>query len=156
MTAGLEKIVTGGQSGVDRAALDSALAAGLACGGWCPLGRRAEDGPIPLRYPLCETPDADPAQRTAWNARDSDATIALARGDPGGGTAFALERAAAEGRPCLRVDLSAAPEPAAVRAWLAARGVRVLHVAGPRESEAPGVYVEALRFLTEVLRPAPP
>ncbi len=66
----VEAIVSGGQSGVDRAALDVALALGLACGGWCPRGRRAEDGPIDERYPLVETPLAAYAQRTAWNVRD--------------------------------------------------------------------------------------
>ena len=81
----LEKVVSGGQSGVDRAALDAARAAGLACGGWCPRDRWAEDGPIAASYPLTETPQRDPAQRTAWNVRDADATLVLARGAPRGG-----------------------------------------------------------------------
>ena len=72
-------IVSGGQSGVDRAALDAALARGLDAGGWCPAHRWAEDGPVPARYPLRETPSADPAQRTRWNVRDSDATLVLAK-----------------------------------------------------------------------------
>jgi hypothetical protein len=73
-------VVSGGQTGVDRAALDAALALGLPIGGWCPLGRRTEDGPVPDRYPLRETPSADYAERTEWNVRDSDATLILHRG----------------------------------------------------------------------------
>jgi hypothetical protein len=142
---------------VDRAALDVAFALGIACGGWCPRGRWAEDGRIPDRYPLVETPAADPAQRTAWNVRDSDATLALARGAPQGGTAVALERACELGRPCLVVDLATDPDPQAARAWLAAFPPRVLHVAGPRETEAPGIGAQARRFLHAVLAPpAPP
>lgn len=71
------KIVSGGQTGVDRAALDVAMALGLEIGGWCPAGRWAEDGPIDARYPLNETPSADPAQRTEWNVCDSDGTLIL-------------------------------------------------------------------------------
>src|SRR5687768_4395889 len=74
-------IVSGGQTGVDRAALDAAMALGLPVAGWCPAGRWAEDGPIPARYPLTETPSADPAQRTEWNVRDSDATLLLGDGN---------------------------------------------------------------------------
>ena len=73
----LRRVVSGGQTGVDRAALDVAIALGFAHGGWCPAGRLAEDGPIDARYPLRETPSADPSQRTEWNVRDSDATLVL-------------------------------------------------------------------------------
>ena len=79
MSAGPVEIVSGGQTGVDRAALDVALALGLACGGWCPRGRRAEDGPLPARYPLRETPSASYPERTEWNVRDSDGTLVLHR-----------------------------------------------------------------------------
>jgi hypothetical protein len=147
----LRKIVSGGQTGVDRASLDAALEARLACGGWCPRGREAEDGAIPARYPLAETPGRDPAQRTAWNVRDSDATLILSRGRPSGGTAFSAERAAAEGRPCHIVDLAGDPDPGEVAAWIRSAGARVLNVAGPRESEAPGIHDEALALLRAVL-----
>jgi hypothetical protein len=145
------RIVSGGQSGVDRAALDAALRLGLACGGWCPLGRRAEDGAIDPRYPLRETPSADYRQRTRWNVRDADATLVLTLGALRGGTALTLERARRLGRPHLVVDLEAHPEPAAVRAWIAERGVRVLNVAGPRESESPGLQARARAFLEAAL-----
>ena len=152
----LHKIVSGGQTGVDRAALDAALEAQLACGGWCPRGRAAEDGIIPARYPLVETPGREPAQRTAWNVRDSDATLILVRGLPRGGTALSAERAAAEGRPCRIVDLAAQPDPGDVRAWIRSAGAQVLNVAGPRESEAPGIHGEALALLRAVLESTDP
>jgi hypothetical protein len=133
-----------------------AFALGIACGGWCPRGRWAEDGRVPDRYPLVETPAADPAQRTAWNARDSDATLALARGAPQGGTALAVARARELGRPCLVVDLATDPDLEAARAWLAGSRPRVLNVAGPRESQAPGIGEQARRFLRGVLAPSAP
>ncbi|HLF11639.1 MAG TPA: putative molybdenum carrier protein, partial [Gammaproteobacteria bacterium] len=84
------RIVTGGQTGVDRAALDAALELGLACGGWCPKGRWAEDGEIPPRYPLKETTSTDPARRTRANVRDADATLVLTDGEPTGGTRLTM------------------------------------------------------------------
>ncbi len=150
----LQKIVSGGQTGVDRAALDAALEARLACGGWCPREREAEDGVIPARSPLAETPARDPAQRTAWNVRDSDATLILVRGRPRGGTSLTVQRAAAEGRPCRIVDLAANPDPGDVSEWIRSTGIRVLNVAGPRESEAPGIHDEALALLRALLGPA--
>ncbi|MDH3211274.1 MAG: putative molybdenum carrier protein [Myxococcales bacterium] len=149
------KIVSGGQTGVDRAALDAALAAGLACGGWCPRGRWAEDGPIAQRYPLDETPETAPAQRTAWNARDSDATLVVSRGAPAGGSALAIERARAEGRPVMVLDLATESDVRAVERWLDRCGARVLNVAGPRESEAPGIYEQALHLLTALIEQLP-
>jgi len=147
----LVRIVSGGQTGVDRAALAVALARGLDCGGWCPRGRRAEDGAIDARFPLRETPSRDYAERTEWNVRDADATLILTRGAPRGGTAFTIECARALGRPHRLVDLAADPDAAAVRGWLAELGVRVLNVAGPRESQQPGIGELARHFLEEVL-----
>jgi hypothetical protein len=147
----IARIVSGGQTGVDRAALDVALAAGIPCGGWCPRGRLAEDGTIPLRYPLEETPRADYAERTEWNVRDSDATLILAAGPLTGGTALTRKLAARLGRPCLVVDLRSAPDAGLVRSWLDREAVRVLNIAGPRESTAPGIGGEARRFLGLVL-----
>jgi hypothetical protein len=147
------KVVSGGQTGVDRAALDVALEKGLPCGGWCPRGRRAEDGPIDERYPLQETPWDSYPQRTDWNVRDSDGTLVLASGEPDRGTALTIRLAAGRNKPCLVLDLSDKADPARVLAWAAEHGVQVLNVAGPRESSAPGVYARAADFLRRVLDP---
>lgn len=152
MAVGLVEIVSGGQTGVDRAALDVALERGLRCGGWCPSGRRAEDGAIPARYPLRETPSTAYPERTEWNVRDSDGTLVLHRGPLRGGTALTLGLARRLGRPALAVDLTAAPCAEAVRDWIARERIGRLNVAGPRESEHPGVHDQAAAFLREVLR----
>ncbi len=147
----VEAIVSGGQSGVDRAALDVALALGLACGGWCPRGRRAEDGPIDERYPLVETPLAAYAQRTAWNVRDSDATLVLLRDRPMGGTRLTIAQAARVGRPWRVVHLADGARPETTARWLHHPAIRVLNVAGPRESEAPGIGEAAAAFLRRLM-----
>lgn len=146
------RIVSGGQSGVDRAALDVALALALPCGGWVPRGRRAEDGRLPERYPMRETISATYSERTRRNVRDSDATLILTRAAPTGGTALTIDAARAIGRPWRVVDLSDdTPDAAAVRAWINRHQVRVLNVAGPRESTTPGIYDRARTFLTALL-----
>ena len=150
----VERVVSGGQTGVDRAALDAALALGLPCGGWCPRGRRAEDGPIPARYPLVETPSPAYPVRTHWNVRDSDGTLILRTGPPDRGTALTARLAADLGRPLLDLDLSStgpADAQARARTWVASNGVRVLNVAGPRESRCPGAHAAATRFLLSLL-----
>lgn len=147
----MERIVSGGQTGVDRAALDVAMALGMHHGGWCPAGRRAEDGPIPHRYGLRETPGGDYAQRTLWNVRDSDATLVLVRGAYGGGTGLTVRAAGLFGKPCLIVDLQQATLPGVVADWLREHRVRTLNVAGPRESQRPGIGRLAAAFLRQEL-----
>jgi hypothetical protein len=142
---------SGGQTGVDRAALDAALDAGIPVTGWCPKGRLAEDGPLPFRYPLRETPTAAYAERTRLNVRDADATLILLRGPLAGGTALTAETARALGRGLLVADLTDPPAPEEAAKWVRREGVRDLNVAGPRESEAPGIYAEAFAFLTALL-----
>lgn len=146
------RLVSGGQTGVDRAALDVALELGVPAGGWCPKGRRAEDGPLPARYPLEETPARDYAQRTEWNVRDSDATLVLTRGEPTGGTRLTVRLAAKHGKPCLVVDLEQGPDPAELSGWLARHHVAVLNVAGPRASGQPGIHQQAGAWLRAALR----
>jgi hypothetical protein len=147
----IERVLSGGQSGVDRAALDVALALGIPCGGWCPRERLAEDGPIDSRYPLRETPSEDYPQRTEWNVRDADGTLVLTRGEPLGGTAYTIRVAARMRRPLLVLDLRERPDPKQVLEWAASAGVRTLNVAGPRESGAPGIHAQARRFLESAL-----
>lgn len=147
------RIVSGGQSGVDRAALDVARSLGLDYGGWCPAGGLAEDrADLLVAYPaLRATPSTDPAQRTEWNVRDSDATLVIG---PDGkvrspGTAFTIRCAERAGKPHLVADPTRQD---AVRAWLDGLPPDgVLNVAGPRESQAPGVYDAAYGLLRAVL-----
>ncbi len=146
------KIVSGGQTGVDRAALDVALELGIACGGWCPAGRWAEDGPITRRYPLRETPTADPAVRTEWNVRDSDAALLLTSDGASPGTDLTREIARRLGRPVFTWPVDAIEDVGLFRRWLQVHAARTLDVAGPRESEAPGVYEDARRILLAYLR----
>ena len=150
----IDKLVSGGQTGVDRAALDAALELGIPCGGWCPKGRWSESGVIAPVYPLRETPSEDVAQRTEWNARDSDGTLVIAEGSPVGGTALTVDMAARYRKPCLILDALKIPENArdSVRTWIARNQIRALNVAGPRESTTPGIYKAARALLRTVLR----
>ena len=145
------KIISGGQTGVDRAALDVALELGLPCGGWCPRGRRAEDGVIPATYPLKETDSDEYAPRTARNVLDADATLVITRGEPTRGTALTVEIAKRAKRSYRIVDLAHAADVNAVRRWLRQEHVATLNVAGPRESSCSGIYEQALRFLRDLL-----
>jgi Circularly permutated YpsA SLOG family len=145
------KIVSGGQTCVDRAALDAARAAGRPGGGWCPRGRRAEDGRIPDEYPLADTPLRAYPQRTEWNVRDSDATLILHLGRLRGGSALTARVARRLGRPCLCVDLAQPTLPAVAAGWVREHGARVLNVAGPRESDSPGIHDAALAWLAALL-----
>ncbi|MBI3551067.1 MAG: putative molybdenum carrier protein [Elusimicrobia bacterium] len=136
----IKKVVSGGQTGVDRAALDVALELGIPCGGWCPKGRLAEDGVIPEKYPLKETPLSDYAQRTEWNVRDSDGTLVLVIGRPSGGTALTIALARKHRKPCIAFDLrNPKPDLRTVMSWIAFHKIRVLNVAGPRKSSAPQI-----------------
>jgi hypothetical protein len=142
------KIVSGGQTGADRAALDWALAHGISCGGWCPKGRKAEDGRIDAKYPLTESPSVSYLQRTEWNVRDSDGTVLFSI-DPilSGGSKKTGEFATMYRKP--RLQLHAGEQDAArkLREFLARNPVTSLNVAGPRASEEPAVA----EFVTQVL-----
>ena len=149
----LRKVIAGGQTGVDRAALDAAMACGIAAGGWCPRARIAEDGLIPRRYPLEETPSEKYSQRTTWNVRDADATLILTFGALDGGTELTARVAQRLHKPCVVVSLRGYPEMAPVRElfYLRAGGI-VLNIAGPRESRSPGIYGRSYAFLAALFR----
>jgi len=138
MGIGIVKLVSGGQTGADRAALDFAIAHEIPHGCWCPAGRLAEDGCIPSRYLLSQTPGRDYAQRTEWNVRDSDGTVVFSVGPvQTGGTIATIEFARKHGKPTLHLHRSggpAAPETGLLR-FIQDNHIQVLNAAGPRASE---------------------
>ena len=148
----LEKIISGGQTGADRAALDFAIAHGIPHGGWCPQGRLAEDGPIPARYQLSETPTSDYAQRTEWNVRDSEGTVIFSISPTLiGGSLYTAEIARQYRRPCLHLSRERDGDLAGAKliAFLARHQIKVLNVAGPRLSLEPEVADYTRRVLEE-------
>lgn len=149
-------IVSGGQTGVDRAAWDVAIEIGLPIGGWVPKGRRAEDGAISERYTgLREAESTDPAVRTVLNVRDSDATLIFSHGPLTGGSRLTFETAARLKRPVLHVDLrdtTDAEAVAKVQTWLAAVRPNILNVAGPRASGDVSIGAHAGAVLRQALR----
>ncbi len=145
----VRKIISGGQTGADRGGLDAAGKLGIPRGGWCPRGRRAEDGKVPPEYPLEETESASYRERTERNVLWADATVVFTEGPPTGGSALALNLAGARGKPALHVDLSGVGDAEAakqVREWVARQGVSTLNVAGSREGKVAGLRrrVEAI------------
>ncbi len=154
----LKKIVSGGQTGADRAALDWAIRRGLPHGGWCPKGRKAEDGVIDSRYNLVETPSEDYSQRTEWNVRDSDGTALFSiRKELRGGSLLTVELAEAYNKPVIHLCAQDERTDHAqeMRAFIERFGISVLNVAGPRESNEPDVYNFVTRILDQALGDAP-
>ena len=157
----VSRIVSGGQSGVDRAALDFAIVQGVPYGGWCPKGGWAEDLIVPpgllVHYPhLRETPDSDPKQRTRWNVRDSNATLIFLPRDgvaSSPGTAFAIACARELARPFLIAHLWDEDGSTRIREWLGERAnAFALNIAGPSETQAPGIYAAVRAALDAVWR----
>jgi hypothetical protein len=156
----LEKIVSGGQTGVDRGALDASLAAQFPCGGWCPADRNAEDGPIPLIYPLSPLPGAGYRERTRENVIDSDGTLILfdgrlTGGELTGGTQLTAKVAKERRKPTLQIDAALFPVSHAARtilAWVNERGIKVLNVAGPRASGWPEGHEYARQVVAALIQ----
>jgi hypothetical protein len=149
----IEKIVSGGQTGVDRAALDAAIALGVPHGGWLPRGRRAEDGPLPDTYQLKEMDSALYKDRTLQNVIDSDGTLIIARGPLTGGSIITLKAAKANDKPCLHINLKNTPAFLAtskIVEWLLDFNIKTLNVAGPRASKDPSIYNDAKKIIEGV------
>jgi len=150
----LKKVISGGQTGVARAGLDAALNAGFPVGGFCPKGRKAEDGIIPEIYPLEEIPSSSYFTRTEQNVIGSDGTLIVTRGDLSGGTKYTREYSLKHSRPYLIVQFdpdNRRIEPPDVIRWLQGQQINVLNIAGPRESRYPeGIYEEAYQYLNKV------
>jgi hypothetical protein len=149
----IEKIVSGGQTGADRAALDAAIALGVPHGGWLPKGRIAEDGPLPDSYALQEMPSADYRDRTVQNVIDSDGTLIISRGALTGGSATTLTAAKDNKKPSLHIDLNVTPAFSALSEivdWLIANRIAVLNVAGPRASKDATIYADVRKIIEGV------
>lgn len=151
------KIISGGQTGVDRAALDATIGIGIEYGGSVPKGRMAEDGPIDKKYEnLTELEASNYSIRTEKNVEDADATLIFTVGTPTEGTAFTVECARKHQKPYLLIDLEEIDGMQAVtkiREWLALRQTDILNVAGPRESKAPGIYEKVFNIMSDVFDP---
>ena len=148
------KIISGGQTGVDRAGLDAALALNIDHGGYVPEGRKAEDGTVPLMYQMEELTRGGYPARTKKNIEASDGTLVFCQGQPKTGTKLTVDHAEKIGKPCLVLDVDAVSKSTAIvmiREWIAREGIKMLNVAGPRLSSAPIVATMAKRILIEAL-----
>jgi len=143
----IEKIISGGQTGVDRAALDFALQNNIACGGWCPKGRLAEDGRIDKKYPLTETKSSLYVERTKRNVQESDGTLVIYNKILGNGSAFTAGYARQIKKPLLIIEADNPDLEENIRQWIESKRIKVLNIAGPRESTSPGIYLRTLKIL---------
>ncbi len=146
----VNKIVSGGQTGVDRGALDAAIELGIEHGGWCPKGRLAEDGPIATCYQLDELPSSDYAARTERNVIDSDGTLIFYRDRLQGGTALTNRLAKLHGKPLLRIRLDQPVELDRIVRWLADEAIEVLNIAGPRGSTYPDIHQQTYEVIKKL------
>lgn len=150
----ITKIVSGGQTGADRAALDAAIDMGRPHGGWLPKGRKTEEGPLPGCYALQEMSSGNYRKRTEQNVIDSDGTLILSHGELTGGSLLTRTLAEKRKRPHLHIDCDGQSADMAlvrVEAWLRQNGIRILNVAGPRASGDPRIYDAVKRLVTELL-----
>ena len=152
----LRKIISGGQTGVDRAALDVAMRLGMPHGGWIPKGRLTEEGPLPPHYQLEEMPTDAYEARTEKNVLESDGTLLISRGSPTGGTDYTRRMALKHGKQLLHIDLSLGQRPSdaasLIASWIEMNRIETLNVAGPRASGDPGIYMDAVHILTHLLQ----
>ena len=148
-------IISGGQTGVDQAALDAAISSGIRHGGWLPAGRKTEDGPLSTRYALVEMQTSSYPQRTRKNVMEAEATLIISGGQLTGGSALTAAIATELHKPCLHIDLNLLDHLTAVtmvKRWLQEYGIDVLNVAGPRASSDKTIYRDAYHLVAEVLK----
>jgi hypothetical protein len=146
----IEKIISGGQTGADRAALDAATKLGIPHGGWIPKGRITEEGPLPDKYQMQEMPTESYTDRTEQNVIDSDGTLIICRGKPTGGSDYTREMALKNKKHLLHIDLNLTTSfdaASLVNSWIKIHQIKILNVAGPRASEDPNIYVDTFRIL---------
>jgi hypothetical protein len=155
----ISKITSGGQTGADRAALDTAIALGIAYGGWIPKGRKTEGGRLPAKYQLKEMPTDSYPKRTEQNVIDSDGTLIISHGELMGGSEYTRQMAEKHGKPWMHLDANRTSIEAAVqvvRAWISGSQIRALNVAGPRASEDPKIYGTTEKLLTRLIQSVSP
>jgi hypothetical protein len=146
----IKKIISGGQTGADRAALDAAIKLGIPHGGWVPKGKITEEGPMPEQYQMQEMPTESYAARTEQNVIDSDGTLIISRGKPTGGTDYTREMALKQKKQLLHIDLNLTTSfdaASLVTSWIKLHQIKILNVAGPRASKDPNIYVDVFRIL---------
>jgi hypothetical protein len=150
----ISKIISGGQTGVDKAALDVAMVLGIPHGGWIPKGRKTENGALPDKYQLKEMPTSSYAKRTEQNVIDSEGTLIISLGPLTGGSELTHKTAMLHDRPCLHIALGTSNTLQAVktiRSWIVHHGIEILNIAGPRASENPEIYDLTTKTLKAVL-----
>lgn len=148
----LKKIVSGGQTGVDRAALDVALQLKISCGGWCPKGRKAEDGVIDKKYPLVEADSSEYIKRTELNVGDSDGTLVITWGTPQGGTKATIDFIKSYNKPYFLLDvLSNKQNINDITKWLEDNQIAILNIAGPRDDKEGRIYKKARELIQELM-----
>ena len=150
----ITKIISGGQTGADRAALDFAIKTDIPYGGWVPKGRKTEDGTLPEKYLLQEMPTGEYSARTEQNILDSDGTLIVSHGFLTGGSALTREFAIQHRKPCLHIDLEAtsySESARSIRGWIGRNGINIMNVAGARESKDPTIYQAVMELLEATL-----
>lgn len=144
------KIISGGQTGVDRASLDFAFNNGIDCGGWCPMGRKAEDGKISEKYPLIETKTSKYSERTKLNVQNSDGTLIFFDKILDKGSILTANLANKYCKPLFSYDFSENIDNREITSWLNSNKIKTLNIAGPRESNSIGIYLKTYKLLSEI------
>ncbi len=158
----VKKIISGGQTGVDQAALQVAINTGIDHGGWCPPGRVCENGLIPEQFKLKETPkerdasapDVPRSQRTIWNVRDADGVLIFCEStklQSDRGTKLAFETSLKLGKPYLVMNINEQQDFNKIRNWILDFEIRVLSIGGPSEETSLGIYEKAYSILMKIL-----